>query len=176
MDNNEDKKTSKKIGSSIAILGLGLFIGGGITFGVVTLNHLNDAKTPNTVVATNPSIDTTSSTYGEPTDLPPYNPQNDANAQTSQTYVTTQTQNINTQTSNASIPATPQNNSFISLEDAKQIALNNSGGGTILHYEQDLYDDDDLPTYKFKIKSNNIIYKIEINANTGDVIDFDTDD
>ncbi len=58
----------------------------------------------------------------------------------------------------------------ISADKAKAIALELTGGGRITDFE---LDDDE---YEIEIKANGKEYEIEINAYTGKVLDFDTED
>lgn len=90
--------------------------------------------------------------FGEPTDLPIYN---EDILQEDENYYTWR--------------------EIISLEDAQKIAIEAVGGGHIIFYEEDIYDLDDNPTYDFKIKNGNKIYEVEVDALTGDIIDFDID-
>ncbi len=90
---------------------------------------------------------------GEPTDLPATN-------------------GGNTTTNNN---GTWNGQKLISIETAKNAAIKAVSGGSVIWQESDIDDDDDLPTYDFKIKKDNKIYEVEVNALNGSVIDFDID-
>lgn len=104
-------------------------------------------------------------TEGEPTDIPPVS-----------TEQTTQSIQQNTPPVSQNINDTNKSN-LISIDDAKQIAINALGGGQVISQEDDTYTDDfgDVPKYKFDIKFNNKIYEIEVNAVNGTVYDFERD-
>ena len=87
---------------------------------------------------------------GEPTDIPPV----DSNATSANTW---------------------NGNTLISLEEAKEIAIDIVGGGDIISQEEDIYDLEDTPTYNFQIKKGAKVYEIEVNALDGTVSDFDID-
>lgn len=108
---------------------------------------------------------TTQNIQGEPTDLPPVT----QNIQGQQIQIPSVSQNI--QNTN------PNKNNLISIDDAKQIAINTVGGGQVVSQEDDTYVDDfdDVPKYKFKIRFNNKFYEIEVNAINGTVYDFEID-
>ncbi len=99
---------------------------------------------------------TSTSGNGEPTDLP-----------TSNGGATTLPSANNGQSWNGQ--------KLISIETAKSAAIKAAGGGSVVWQEADIYEDDDLPTYDFKIKNGNKEYEVEINALTGKVVDFDID-
>ncbi|MFI3231523.1 MAG: PepSY domain-containing protein, partial [bacterium] len=67
--------------------------------------------------------------------------------------------------------STSTNNSYISKEQAKQIALDKVGGGEVIYIYLDIDDDDkdDRDEYDVKISYNNSIYELEIDAITGQV-------
>lgn len=99
---------------------------------------------------------------GEPTDLP--------------------TSNGGVTTLPAPTPVPPVNNGgswngqkLVSMETAKNAAIKAVGGGNVIWKEADIYEHDDLPTYDFKISKGNRVYEVEVNALTGQVIDFDID-
>ncbi|WP_317366609.1 stalk domain-containing protein [uncultured Tyzzerella sp.] len=78
------------------------------------------------------------------------------------------------------MPTTPNANisngqKLISMEVAKEAAIKAVGGGSVISQDADIYDDDDIPDYEFKIMKNNKVYEVSINALTGAVIDFDID-
>ncbi len=98
----------------------------------------------------------TPDTNGEPTDLP-----------LADTGATTMPTTPNANISNGQ--------KLISMEAAKEAAIKAVGGGSVISQDADIYDDDDIPDYEFKIMKNNKIYEVSINALTGAVIDFDID-
>lgn len=129
-------------------------------------------------------------TQGEPTDIPPVSQteQTTQNIQGEPTDIPPVTQNTQSQSTNiasANIPPATQNtqgtnqtkNNLISMNEAKQIAINALGGGQVISQENDTYTDDldDVPTYKFDIRFNNRVYEIEVNAINGTVYDFERD-
>ena len=101
-----------------------------------------------------------STNIGEPTDLP--------NAQTLPNLPNSQTLPNNGNSWNGK--------NLVGVETAKSAAIKAAGGGSVIWQEEDIYDRDDVPTYDFKIKNGNRIYeKVEVNALTGKVKDFDID-
>ncbi len=88
----------------------------------------------------------------EPTDLPP---------------VSGNLPSINVEQSGSS--------KLIGIENAKKAAIKAVGGGQVISSKSDIYDIDDVPKYEFKIRHNNRIYEVDINALTGVVMDFDQD-
>ncbi|WP_250278188.1 stalk domain-containing protein [[Clostridium] colinum] len=114
-----------------------------------------DSNTKTIYINTNDNVNNS----GEPTDLPPVN---------------------NNSTPNKQGATSSSNNSWkgkklISIETAKNAAIKAVGGGNVISQESDINDNDDLPTYDFKISKNNKIYEVEVNALTGQVKDFDID-
>lgn len=104
------------------------------------------------------------SNSGEPTDLP-ITPNNNANSNNAVTLPSNQVTN------------NQAGQSYISVDKARAIALQKSGGGTVLveKFKSD-YDDDDYEdesVYFFKIKNVNTIYIIEVDALTGVVVEFE---
>lgn len=140
------------------------FVSGGTTY--VPLRTVSDAlgneiswdSSTKTIYINTPNSSTT--TTGEPTDLPPV----------SNTPV------VNRPVTLPSTPQTTTSTKFISQSQAQQTALKAVGGGTVIWSKADLYDHDDLPDYEFKIRSGNRIYEVEVDALTGQVRDFDIDD
>lgn len=113
---------------------------------------------------------------GEPTDLPPYQNNNNTNS-----GLSTQQPSINNTTDqsiandNVANSSTWNGKTLIGLEKAKQIAIDTVGGGDIIHYEEDTYDLDDAPTYNFEIRKGDKVYEVEIDALNGSVKDYDMD-
>nr|WP_317359752.1 PepSY domain-containing protein [uncultured Tyzzerella sp.] len=121
-----------------------------------------DSKTKTIYI--NTGSGSTGGTNGEPTDLPTTNG------------------GATTLPAPTPSPAPPVNNGgswngqkLVSMETAKNAAIKAVGGGNVIWQEADIYEHDDLPTYDFKIVKDNRTYEVEINALTGQVIDFDID-
>lgn len=104
---------------------------------------------------------------GEPSDLPPVN--NGA--------VTLPEVAPTPAPAPAPTPARPQQN-FIGEAKAKQIAINKCGGGQVISFYPDLYDNDfdDIPNYDVKVMKGATIYDLEINAINGSIMSFEIDD
>lgn len=100
---------------------------------------------------------------GEPTDLP----------STNGTTSTPTTTTPNTTTQNNS--GYWNGKKLISITTAENAAIKAVGGGSVIWKESDIYDNDDIPTYDFKIQKNNKVYEVEVNALDGTVKDFDID-
>lgn len=69
--------------------------------------------------------------------------------------------------------ATAQTN-IIDADQAKEIALKETGGGTITDFELD--SDDGRSYYEVEIVDGNIEYDLELNAADGSIIEFEMDD
>ena len=73
----------------------------------------------------------------------------------------------------------PANTTYIGEEKAKEIALSNAGfdesevSGIIVHLDYD--DDYGIMEYNVEFRKDKTEYEYEINAETGDVTDFDKD-
>lgn len=70
-------------------------------------------------------------------------------------------------------PTTKEGTS-VTLEEAKQIALDHVGGGRITKARQDF--DDGRLEYEIEIRYNGLEYEIDIDATTGNIVKYDIDD
>ena len=66
---------------------------------------------------------------------------------------------------------------FISLEDAKQIAFKHAGvdGSQAKFDDQELETDDGVPSYELEFKVNQVEYEYDIHAVTGEVLKYEVD-
>lgn len=62
------------------------------------------------------------------------------------------------------------NDGRITFEEARKIALDRTGGGEIVEIEKDY--DDGMPIYEVEIIDNDNEYDVEIDAHTGDIIEY----
>lgn len=181
--NNDESKNSKGIFNII----IGVVIGVALVTGYFKVNEfLEERKMENKILENNTQvysdnqqdIQSTEIINGEPTDLPPYQGNNDTTngdllvQQSPVNNVTTEQPPINNSEANGS---TWNGKALIGLEKAKQVAINTVGGGDVIYHEEDIYDIDDAPTYDFKIKKGTKVYELEIDALTGEVNDYDID-
>ncbi len=181
--NSSESKNSKGIFNII----IGVVIGVALVTGYFKVNEiLEERKMENKILENNAqvysdnqqNIQSTEITNGEPTDLPPYQGNNNTTngdllvQQPTVNNVITEQQPINNTGANGS---TWNGKSLIGLEKAKQVAINTVGGGEVIYHEEDIYDIDDAPTYDFKIKKGTRVYEVEIDALTGVVNDYDID-
>lgn len=82
---------------------------------------------------------------------------------------TQQVTEVDKKKNNETSQPTQNQSTSITLEEAKEIALNKVNG-EIIHQSQ---DDDD---YEFKIKKDNYIYEIDVNKFDGEIEDFDKEE
>lgn len=82
---------------------------------------------------------------------------------------TQQVTEVDKKKNNETSQPTQNQSTSITLEEAKEIALNKVNG-EIIHQSQ---DDDD---YEFKIKKDNYIYEIDVNKFNGEIEDFDKEE
>lgn len=106
-------------------------------------------------------------TSGEPTDLPTTNGSTVTTPQVTPSTPSTTVQNTGNGYWNGK--------KLIDITTAQNAAIKAVGGGTVVWKEADVYEYDEIPTYDFKIKKDNRIYEVEINALDGSVKDFDID-
>lgn len=59
----------------------------------------------------------------------------------------------------------------LSADDAKEIALQRTGGGEVVKIEKD-YDDDGPTVYEIDIIKDNVKYEVEVDADTGAIHEF----
>ena len=64
---------------------------------------------------------------------------------------------------------------YIGKDKAKEIALNHANVSNVTNYKIEL-DFDDVMVYEIEFKANNKEYEYEINATTGDIIEYEIDD
>ena len=91
------------------------------------------------------------------------NPNNEGNGTTATNETTTTTE---TQTT-----TTPPQSSIISEDEAREIALERVGGGTVTEVEFD--ECEGRLIYEIEVKHNGVEYEVEIDAITGEVIKFE---
>ena len=65
---------------------------------------------------------------------------------------------------------------IISNEEAIRISLSLTKGGTIISMELDIDDEEDEAKYEIKITEGKNVYEIELDAYTGNVLEFDIDE
>lgn len=150
------------------------FISGGTTY--VPLRTVSDAlnqdikwdSATKTIYINSKGVTTGGPTLEEPTDLPSAN---SPVTLPSQPPVVTSPPVTQPPVGNG----TWNGQKLVSINQAKNAAIKAVGGGNVIWEESDIYEQDDIPTYDFKIKKDNLIYEVEVNALTGVVIDFDID-
>ncbi len=161
-DNNSNNKNGKKFLTGITLLSTGILIGASIS---ILLGNFNSIK-HNYAKKIELNLPHSDINSGEPTDLPPYSINSEEHMD-NLTYIPNNKNDFKFTLINKNI--------YISLEEAKEIALDAVGNGSIISYEQDLYDDDKAK-YSFKILKNNLIYKVKINALDGTILKIKIDD
>lgn len=75
------------------------------------------------------------------------------------------------------VPATPANQGIITLDQAKEIAINHAGqtAASVVFKKAKLDHDDGMQIYDIEFYSGGVEYEFEINAATGQVWDYDVD-
>lgn len=155
--NNGENKSSRGLLNII----VGIFLGIVLVVGYFKVNEfLKERKIETNTQVYNANEQNTELTSGEPTDLPPY--QKDNNMSNNEGVVTSNNDTWN-------------GNDLIGIESARSIAIETVDGGEIIKEEKDIYDLDDEPTYDFKIKNGTKVYEVEIYALTGKVKHFELD-